>query len=244
MAIERLKVGIIGGGFMGRVHTNAARTAGGDVVAISSSSLASAERAAAEFSIGHAYANSDELLADPNIDVVHICTPNSTHASLALAALLAGKHVICEKPLATTSAEAQALVEAAAKSGKVAAVPFIYRYHPMVREARARVAAGPGPARGCGRRRDVAPVASAEADGSGVVAEVPGRLPGQRGQAQGARVVSDLSAALFRLRRVERALTELTRSGLGRPERDRLEGKCDGMRAAIRVVEDLEREEA
>ena len=142
MAIQRLKVGIIGGGFMGRVHTNAARTAGGDVVAISSSSLASAERAAAEFSIGQAYASSDELLADPSIDVVHICTPNSTHASLALAALLAGKHVICEKPLATTSAEAQALVEAAAKSGKVAAVPFIYRYHPMVREARARVASG------------------------------------------------------------------------------------------------------
>ena len=107
MAIQRLKVGIIGGGFMGRVHTNAARTAGGDVVAISSSSLASAERAAAEFSIGHAYANSDELLADPKIDVVHICTPNSTHASLALAALLAGKHVICEKPVAKSLRQVQ-----------------------------------------------------------------------------------------------------------------------------------------
>ena len=140
--IKRLRVGIIGGGFMGRVHTNAARTAGAEVVAISSSSLAGAERAAAEFGIARAYASSEQLLADPEIDVVHICTPNSTHASLALATLMAGKHVICEKPLATTSAEAQALVEAAAQSGKVAAVPFIYRYHPMVREARARVAAG------------------------------------------------------------------------------------------------------
>jgi len=140
--IKRLKVGIIGGGFMGRVHTNAARSAGGDVVAISSSSLVSAQRAAEQFSIEKAYANSEELINDPAIDVVHICTPNSTHASLALAALLAGKHVICEKPLATNSAEAKTLVEAAAKSGKVAAVPFIYRYHPMVREARARVQSG------------------------------------------------------------------------------------------------------
>jgi predicted dehydrogenase len=140
--IKRLRAGIIGGGFMGRVHTNAARAAGGDVVAIASSSLAGAERAAEQFGIATAFATADDLLADPSIDVVHICTPNASHASLALAALLAGKHVICEKPLAVTSAEAKTLVEAAAKSGKVAAVPFVYRYHPMVREARARVAAG------------------------------------------------------------------------------------------------------
>ena len=56
--------------------------------------------------------------------------------------------------------------------------------------------------------------------------------------------MSDLATVLFRLRRVERALTELTRSGLGRAERDWLEGKCDGVRTAIRVVEDLEREGA
>ncbi len=127
---------------MGRVHTSAARAAGGHVVAIASSSLSSAERAAKEFNIDTAYATAQELLANPDIQVVHICTPNNSHAALAKEALAAGKHVVCEKPLATSVAEANELVELAAKSGLVAAVPFIYRYHPLVREARARVATG------------------------------------------------------------------------------------------------------
>ncbi len=82
------------------------------------------------------------LIADPDIDVVHVCTPNATHADIARAALLAGKHVICEKPLATTSADALSLVDLAAERGLVAAVPFVYRFHPMAREARARAARG------------------------------------------------------------------------------------------------------
>lgn len=137
-----LAVGIIGGGFMGRVHTAAARAAGANVVAIASSSVASAERAARELSIGQVFATAQELIDDPQIQVVHICTPNNSHAALAKAALAAGKHVVCEKPLATSVDEAAELVELAEASGLVAAVPFIYRYHPLVREARARVAAG------------------------------------------------------------------------------------------------------
>jgi predicted dehydrogenase len=73
---------------------------------------------------------------------VHVCTPNHLHAPLAEAALHAGKHVVCEKPLATTAAEAERLLEAAQRSGRVATVPFVYRYHPVVFEARARVGAG------------------------------------------------------------------------------------------------------
>ena len=107
-----------------------------------SSTLASAERAAAELGLERAYASADDLLADDSIDVVHICTPNTTHADLAFAVIAAGKHVICEKPLATTVEHAEALAARAAEAGVTATVPFVYRYHPMVREARARVAAG------------------------------------------------------------------------------------------------------
>jgi predicted dehydrogenase len=73
---------------------------------------------------------------------VHICTPNTTHADFAARAIKAGKHVVCEKPLATSAAEAEELAQAARRHGVIGAVPFVYRYHPMVREARARIAAG------------------------------------------------------------------------------------------------------
>jgi predicted dehydrogenase len=73
---------------------------------------------------------------------VHLCTPNHLHAPLAEAALAAGKHVVCEKPLALDAAQAAALNDAAEASGRVATVPFVYRYHPTALEARARIAAG------------------------------------------------------------------------------------------------------
>ena len=137
-----IRVGIIGGGFMGRVHTQAACSAGAEIVAVASSNAASSEQAAKSLGIAKWYATAAELIADPNIDLVHICAPNSTHSPLALAAIMAGKHVICEKPLAVSTDEAEVLVEAAAAAGVVASVPFIYRYHPLVREAKARVANG------------------------------------------------------------------------------------------------------
>ncbi|MCS5735007.1 Gfo/Idh/MocA family protein [Herbiconiux daphne] len=138
----KLGSAFVGGGFMAEVHSRAARSAGGRLVGVSSSSLASADRAASRIGAEKAYDSFDELLSDPAVDVVHICTPNTTHASLAAAALRAGKHVICEKPLATSVADALALVELAALSDAVATVPFAYRFHPMVREARARVRSG------------------------------------------------------------------------------------------------------
>jgi predicted dehydrogenase len=82
------------------------------------------------------------MATSPDVDVVHICTPNHLHAGLAEAALAAGKHVVCEKPLATDASAARRLAVAAAGSGRVATVPFVYRFYPVVREARARVAAG------------------------------------------------------------------------------------------------------
>lgn len=136
------RVGFIGGGFMAQVHSRAARSARATLVGGASSSLDSAERAARALGLDRAYDSAEALLADDTIDVVHICTPNTTHADFALAAIDAGKHVICEKPLATAVGDAQELVSRAAAAGVSATVPFVYRYHPMVREARARVAAG------------------------------------------------------------------------------------------------------
>jgi predicted dehydrogenase len=127
---------------MASVHSRAARAARAELGGAASSSEASAADAALRLGLDRSYISVDELLADDGIDIVHICTPNTTHAALALAALDAGKHVICEKPLATTVTDAVTLTERAAERGLTATVPFVYRYHPMVREARDRVQTG------------------------------------------------------------------------------------------------------
>jgi predicted dehydrogenase len=88
------------------------------------------------------HASAEALVEDPGIDVVHICTPNQMHRDLTERALAAGKHVICEKPLATDLDGAVAMAAAAKRSGLLAAVPFAYRFYPTVREARERVASG------------------------------------------------------------------------------------------------------
>lgn len=139
---KTLRAGFIGGGFMGEVHSRAARAAGATLVGVASSTPESAQRASDRLGIPRAYACIEELLTDVSVDIVHVCTPNTTHARLATAVLEAGKHVICEKPLATSVDDAVALTTLAGGSGLTAAVPFIYRFYPMVREARARVRNG------------------------------------------------------------------------------------------------------
>lgn len=141
-SVARLRAGFVGAGFMAEVHSRAARANGAEPYAGAASNQINAERAARRLGFGLAYSSADELLADDDIDVVHICTPNSTHAEFALKAIDAGKHVICEKPLATKGSDAELLVDRAASAGVTATVPFVYRYHPMVLEARARVSAG------------------------------------------------------------------------------------------------------
>jgi predicted dehydrogenase len=95
-----LRAAIAGAGFIGAVHARSSLLAGAHVVGISASSPERAARAAAELRVGRAFASSEELVAADDVDVVHICTPNHLHLPLAEAALAAGKHVICEKPLA------------------------------------------------------------------------------------------------------------------------------------------------
>src|SRR5215211_754750 len=142
MASEVLRVGIVGSGFIGRVHARSALLAGAHLTAVAASSAQSAEVAAGELGAERSAGSSEELIAADDIDVIHICTPNHLHRPLADAALTAGKHVVCEKPLALDATEAEALVAAAAESGRQAAVPFVYRFYPTVREAHERVSGG------------------------------------------------------------------------------------------------------
>jgi predicted dehydrogenase len=137
-----LGAGFLGGGFMAAVHSRAARAAGARLVALASSSPARAADAAARLGVERAVDGVAELVAAPDVDVVHVCTPNADHAAQALAGLAAGRYVVCEKPLATTVDDALAVVEAGGRAGVAGAVPFVYRYHPTVRHARQRVADG------------------------------------------------------------------------------------------------------
>jgi predicted dehydrogenase len=137
-----LHAAIAGTGFIGRVHARSARLAGAELTGVAASSPESARVAATELGAERAFDSAEEMVRDPAVDVVHVCTPNHLHLPLAEAALAAGKHVICEKPLALDAAGAQRLVAAAAASGLQAGVPFVYRYYPTLREARERVGSG------------------------------------------------------------------------------------------------------
>jgi len=131
-----LGIGIIGAGFIGPVHARAARLAGGNLVGVVGSSPGRTRRLATEFGTDPAVASAEDLIAHPQVDVIHICTPNHLHVPLAEAALRAGKHVVCEKPLAVSASGAARLVRLADEAGRVAVVPFVYRFYPTVREAR------------------------------------------------------------------------------------------------------------
>ncbi|MFC9454487.1 Gfo/Idh/MocA family protein [Streptomyces sp. NPDC056983] len=135
-------VAIIGTGMIGAVHARAARAAGARLLGVLASSPERTKAAAQRFDVPVSYADFGEVLADDRVEVVHLCTPNALHADQAEAALHAGKQVICEKPLATSVADADRVAHAARATGRIVAVPFVYRYHPLVREIRARREAG------------------------------------------------------------------------------------------------------
>jgi predicted dehydrogenase len=139
---RRFKVGVVGTGFIGPVHVEALRRLGIDVVGVLGSSVEAIQPKADQMRLSRAYASLEELLAEPGLDAVHITTPNKFHAPMVLAALEAGKHVICEKPLAMTVEEAKQLLEAAEASGLVHAVNFNLRFYPLCHQARALVRSG------------------------------------------------------------------------------------------------------
>lgn len=137
-----LRVGIIGTGFMAAVHAAAVRASGATLAAVAGRTPARAAAEAARLGAESVVRDPQELLDRDDVDIVHVCTPNATHAALAAAVLESAKPVVCEKPLATTLRDAEDLARHAAGSGRVAAVPFVYRFYAAVREARQRVREG------------------------------------------------------------------------------------------------------
>lgn len=132
------RVAILGAGMIGEVHRRAAQLAGAQVVGVMASTPERSRTVADAWGAEHAYASIDEVAAS-DVDAVHICTPNSSHVPFAVQLMEAGKHVLCEKPLGVSLEDALHAAEVAERTGMVNTMPFAYRFHPMVREMRARV---------------------------------------------------------------------------------------------------------
>ncbi|PWJ57460.1 putative dehydrogenase [Dyadobacter jejuensis] len=132
--MKKIKVGVVGTGFIGPAHIEALRRLPNvEVAALCEVTAELAREKADLLGIERSY-TFDELLKQDDIVSIHICTPNFLHYSQSKAALLAGKHVICEKPLAKDLVEAEELVQIAAESGLVNAVHFNLRYYPLARQ--------------------------------------------------------------------------------------------------------------
>jgi predicted dehydrogenase len=126
------KVGIIGCGWIAldKHITSMMKQPDAKIAALCDVKVERAAAAAKQFGLTETaiYGDYKELLADKSIDIVHICTPNPLHCEMTVAAFEVGKHVLCEKPLATTAADAQRMIDAAQKAGKKLTVGYQWRY--------------------------------------------------------------------------------------------------------------------
>lgn len=136
------RVGIIGTGWMAATHTEALRRSGATVVGVAGRTAGSARDAAGRLGLPQAYDSVEELVRDESLDVVHVTSPNDVHAAQAAAALSAGRHVVCEKPLGVDHEQTGALARLARDSGRVHAVCFNLRFAPHNQEAAERVRSG------------------------------------------------------------------------------------------------------
>jgi len=142
-AKKLIRTAIFGTGFMGRVHLEAARRVEFvEVAAIAGRNADATQRLGAGFSVNTIATDYRDVLRDPAIDAVHICTPNAQHFAMTKDALQAGKHVLCEKPLATSVEEGEELVALAAKHGVRNCVCHNLRFYPMVQQMRRMREAG------------------------------------------------------------------------------------------------------
>jgi predicted dehydrogenase len=139
---NKMSIGVIGTGFIGPAHIEGLRRLGLDVKGLADVSAERARVRAGGLRLRKAYASYEEMLADPEISVVHIATPNHLHFAHSQAALQAGKHVVCEKPLAMNAGESATLAALAKAMGRVAAVNFNLRFYPMNHQAKAIVQSG------------------------------------------------------------------------------------------------------
>lgn len=142
MGIADIGAGVVGVGFVGVAHVEALRRLGVHVVGVVGSSPERAARKAEAANLPRVYESLESLLADPGVDVVHVATPNHVHAEQVRAVLEAGKHVVCEKPLALSADETADLLRRAVASGLVHAVCYNQRFYPLCHQMRAMVAAG------------------------------------------------------------------------------------------------------
>ncbi len=150
MTRPKLRIGLIGTGFMGKAHvfgfTSAPRVfdlpCDLDLHTVADVTEAAACRAAAAFGFAHATTDWRQIIANPEIDVVDITAPNALHKEMAIAAIRAGKHVYCEKPLAAWAGDAREMAEAAEAAGVKTQVGFNYLCNPMIGLAREMIAAG------------------------------------------------------------------------------------------------------
>jgi predicted dehydrogenase len=141
--MKKIGMGLIGPGFIAAHHIDSVRRLGDvDVIAIAGSSQKSADAKAKEYKVDRAYGSFEDLIADPDIQVIHNTTPNHLHLPVTLAILKAGKHVISDKPLAMNADEARQLRDAALAANVAHVVTFNYRGNPLVQQARSMIAKG------------------------------------------------------------------------------------------------------
>ena len=137
-----LRAAIVGPGYIGAVHAEALRRCGAELALIVGRPGSDVAGRAAKLRVPRYSDRLEDALDDPTIDVIHICTPNAFHYPMASAVLARGKHLICEKPVTTSAADAARLAAQAEAGGLVAGVAYCYRYYPLVRQMRAMIAGG------------------------------------------------------------------------------------------------------
>jgi predicted dehydrogenase len=141
--MKTLRTVLIGTGFMGRVHAENLRRLGNvEIAAVAGSDEAKAREFGADIGVETTTGNYQTLIEDPTIDAVHVLTPNALHHPMCRAALLAGKHVLCEKPFTVSAAEASDLVELAAKARLANCIQHNLRYYPIVQQIRRMIERG------------------------------------------------------------------------------------------------------
>jgi predicted dehydrogenase len=141
--LKRIGMGIVGAGFVGPHHLDAVRRLGFvEIVAVAGSTEESGRRKAEQLAARKGYGSYEALIADPEVEVVHVATPNHLHYPVIAEALARGKHVISDKPLAATAAQASQLADQAKRANVVTAVTFNYRGNPLVQQARHAIARG------------------------------------------------------------------------------------------------------
>jgi len=139
--MKRFKAVVVGTGFIGPVHVEGLRRAGVEVVGIVGSTPEKSRAAAQQLGLPNEIATFHDALRSDSVDAIHLTTPNVLHYEQTKTVLAAGKHCLCEKPLAMTAVQSAELVKLASQSGLATGVAYNVRFYPLCHEARARVAA-------------------------------------------------------------------------------------------------------